>query len=149
MKTIRFACTHFKSTTRHNNSPVHNLFGHDCATQIRIRCFCSLSLIDELLKFITSGSLAGLPPILVMAIPFIIGLIVGFLVKKFLKIAIIVAIVAIIVSYFGLFSLSLSTLEDLAAKYGPMTIHFAVLLMGMLPLSIGFIIGLIIGFIFG
>jgi len=105
--------------------------------------------LDELIRFITSGSIAGLPSIVVMIIPFITGLIVGFLVKKFLKIAIIVGILVIIVAYFGFFNLSLSSLGNLATQYGPTAIHYATLLIGILPLSIGFIVGLIIGFIFG
>jgi uncharacterized membrane protein (Fun14 family) len=109
----------------------------------------SLGLIDELLRFITSGSIAGLPPIVVMIIPFIVGLIVGFLVKKFLKIAIIAAIIIVVVSYLGFFALSLSSLKDIADQYGPIAIHSAVLLIGMLPLSIGLIIGLVIGFLLG
>ena len=108
-----------------------------------------MGLIDELLQFITSGSIAGLPPIVVMIIPLIVGLIVGFLVKKFLKIAIIAAIIIVVVSYFGFFALSLTSLKDIADKYGPIAIHSAVLLIGMLPLGIGFIIGLVIGFLFG
>ena len=108
-----------------------------------------MALLDELLRFITSGSIAGLPPIVVMIFPLIVGLIVGFLVKKFLKIAIIAAIIIVVVSYLGFFALSLTSLQDIADKYGPIAIHSAVLLIGMLPLSIGFIIGLIIGFIFG
>jgi uncharacterized membrane protein (Fun14 family) len=108
-----------------------------------------LVLLDELLRFITSGSIAGLPPIAVMIIPFIAGLIVGYLVKKFLKIAIIFGIIIVIVSYFGLFNLNLSALGNLATQYGPIAIHYATLLIGMLPLSIGFMVGLIIGFMFG
>jgi uncharacterized membrane protein (Fun14 family) len=108
-----------------------------------------LSLLDELLGFVTSGSIAGLPPLVVMMIPFIVGLIVGFFIKKALKIAIIVGIIAVIVSYFGLFGLSLDALKDLGTKYGTIAIHYAALLIGILPLSLGFIIGLILGFIFG
>jgi len=108
-----------------------------------------LTLIDELIQFITSGSIAGLPPIVVMIIPFIVGLIVGFFVKKSLKIAVIAAIIIFVVSYLGFFGLSLAALKDLADKYGPIAVQYGVLLIGMLPLSIGFIIGLIIGFLFG
>jgi hypothetical protein len=39
-------------------------------------------------------------------------------------------------------------LSDLADKYGPIAIQYGVLLMGMLPLGLGLIAGLIIGFIF-
>jgi uncharacterized membrane protein (Fun14 family) len=108
-----------------------------------------LGLVDELLQFITSGSIAGLPPIIVMIIPFIVGLIVGFLVKKFLKIAIIAAIIIVVVSYLGFYGLSLGALKDLADKYGPLALHYGVLLIGILPLSIGFVVGLILGFLFG
>jgi uncharacterized membrane protein (Fun14 family) len=108
-----------------------------------------LGLVDELLQFITSGSIAGLPTIVVMILPFIVGLIVGFLVKKFLKIAIIAAIILVVVSYLGFYGLSLGALKDLADKYGPLALHYGVLLIGILPLSIGFVVGLILGFLFG
>ncbi len=108
-----------------------------------------MSVFDDLIHFITSGSIAGLPPIVIMIIPLILGLIVGYLVHKFLKIAIIAAIILVIVSYLGFFGLSLATLKDLTTKYGPIAYQYGVLLIGMLPLSIGFTIGLIIGFLFG
>ena len=108
-----------------------------------------MGLFDDLIHFITSGSIAGLPPIVVMIIPLILGLIVGYLVHKLLKIAIIAAIIIVVVSYLGFFGLSIATLKDLTTKYGPIVYQYGVLLIGMLPLSIGFIIGLIIGFIFG
>ncbi len=41
-----------------------------------------------------------------MILPFIIGLIVGYLAHKFLKIAIIAAIIIVVVAYFGFFGLS-------------------------------------------
>jgi len=107
-----------------------------------------LSVFDDLIQFIISGSIAGLPPIVVMIIPFILGLIVGYLVHKVLKIAIIAAIILVIVSYLGFFGLSLATLKDLTTKYGPIAVQYGTLLIGMLPLGIGFIVGLIIGFIF-
>ena len=108
-----------------------------------------MGLIDELIGFITSGNIAGIPTLVVMVIPFIIGLIIGFFVKKVLKIAIIAGVIVVIVSYLGLFGLSLSALKDISDKYGPTAIHYAVLLVGILPLGLGFIVGLIIGFVFG
>jgi len=108
-----------------------------------------LGLLDEFLRFIGGGSIAGLPPLVVMAIPFILGLIVGFLIKKSLKKALIIGIIIAAVTYFGFFSLSLDGLEDIIAQYGPMSVHYMVLLLGMLPLSVGLIIGLAIGFLFG
>jgi hypothetical protein len=36
-----------------------------------------LGAIDEVIHFVTSGSIGGLPPIVIMIIPFILGLVVG------------------------------------------------------------------------
>jgi uncharacterized membrane protein (Fun14 family) len=104
-------------------------------------------VIDQLINFITSGSIGGIPPWVLMIIPFVIGLILGYLVHKFLKIAIIVAIVLVVVAYFGFFGLSLGALKGVADTYGPIAIQYGILLMGMLPIGLGFIVGLIIGFI--
>jgi len=103
-----------------------------------------LDMWSELFGLV-GGSLGGIPTLVIMAIPFIIGLIVGFFIKKLLKIAIIAAIILIIVAYFGLFGLSLSTV----LTYGALAVGAGLLILGLLPLSIGFIIGLILGFIFG
>jgi uncharacterized membrane protein (Fun14 family) len=107
-----------------------------------------LGVIDDIFRFITSGSIGGLPPIVVMIIPFVIGLIVGYLVHKMLKIAIIAAIILVVVAYFGFFGLSLGVLKNLADTYGPIALQYGTLILGILPLGIGFIIGVIIGFIF-
>ena len=107
-----------------------------------------MGAIEDIFGFITSGSIGGLPPIVVMIIPFILGLIVGYLVHKMLKIAIIAVIILVVVSYFGFFGLSLGALKDLSDKYGPIAVQYGALLLGMLPLGIGLIVGLIIGFVF-
>ena len=107
-----------------------------------------MGAIDEVIKFITTGSIGGLPPIVIMIIPFILGLVIGYLAHKMLKIAIIAAIILVVVSYFGFFGLSLGLLQDLSTTYGPIAIQYGVLLIGMLPLGIGLIVGVIIGFIF-
>jgi len=106
-----------------------------------------LGVFEDLFNFITSGSIGGLPPIVVMILPFVIGLIVGYLVHKVLKIAIIAGIILVVVAYFGFFGLSLGALKDLADKYGPVAVQYGTLLIGILPLGIGFIVGLVIGFI--
>lgn len=108
-----------------------------------------MDLLGDLLGFITGGTLAGIPTIVVMAIPFIIGLVVGFLVKKFLKWAIIAAVILVVVAYFGFFGLSLGALEDLAVTYTPVVYQYGILLIGILPLGLGLIVGVILGFIFG
>jgi uncharacterized membrane protein (Fun14 family) len=106
-----------------------------------------MSEFNDLIHFITSGSVAGLPPIVMMIIIFVIGLIVGYLVHLFLKIAIMAAIVLFVLAYLGFFGLSLGALKDLAVKYGPLVYQYGALIIGILPLSIGFIIGVIIGFV--
>jgi uncharacterized membrane protein (Fun14 family) len=106
-----------------------------------------LGVFDEIINFITSGSFSGIPPIVLMIIPFIIGLIVGYLFHKMLKIAIIAAIILVVVAYFGFFGLSLGALKNIAETYGPIAIQFGVLLIGMLPLGLGLIVGIIVGFV--
>jgi len=107
-----------------------------------------LGALEDIFGFITSGSIGGIPPIVVMIIPFIIGLVVGFFIKKMFKIAIIAAIILVVVSYFGFLGLSLSALKDLADNYGPIAVQYGALLMGILPLGLGLVVGFIIGFIF-
>jgi uncharacterized membrane protein (Fun14 family) len=103
-----------------------------------------LDLIGDILGLI-SGSIGGLPTILVMAIPFIVGLIIGFLVRNFLKWAIIAFIIVLILAYFGVWGLSFNTLQ----QWSGVAIQGAIIVIGILPLGIGFAIGLILGFIFG
>ena len=108
-----------------------------------------LDFLGDIINFIVNGTIAGLPTIAVMAVPFIIGLVVGFLVKKVLKIAIIVGVLVLILAYFGFWGLSLDKLSDWAITYGGIAVQGAILILGVLPLGIGFILGLILGFIFG
>jgi len=107
----------------------------------------SLGVLEDIFGFMTSGSIGGVPPIVVMIIPFVVGLIVGYLIRKMLKIAIIAGIILVVVSYFGFFGLSLGALKNLSDKYGPIAVQYGILFMGMLPLGLGLIVGLIIGFI--
>ena len=107
-----------------------------------------MGVLEDIFGFITSGSLGGLPPIVMMIIPFVIGLIVGYLAHKMLKIAIIAAIILVVVAYFGFFGLSLDALKGIADTYGPIAIQYGVLLMGMLPLGLGLVVGFVIGFVF-
>jgi uncharacterized membrane protein (Fun14 family) len=107
-----------------------------------------LGVLEDIFGFITSGSIGGIPPIVIMIIPFVIGLVVGYLFHKMLKIAIIAAVIIVVVSYFGFFGLNLGAMKDLADKYGPIAVHYGALLIGMLPLGLGLVVGFIIGFIF-
>ncbi|HUK85963.1 MAG TPA: hypothetical protein VLU95_08875 [Candidatus Acidoferrum sp.] len=38
-------------------------------------------------------------------------------------------------------------MKDLSTKYGPIAIQYETILIGILPLGIGFVVGLIIGFV--
>ena len=69
------------------------------------------------------------------------------LVHLFLKIAIIAAIILFVVAYFGFFGLSLGFLKNYATQYGSIVYQYGALIIGILPLSIGFVIGIIIGFV--
>jgi uncharacterized membrane protein (Fun14 family) len=108
-----------------------------------------MALLDEIIHFITNGNIGGVPTLGIMAIPFILGLVVGFLAIKFLKIALFIILILAVVIYLGLYSLDVNTLHQLALQYGPAAQHLGAVLIGMLPLSLGFVIGAIIGFILG
>jgi len=107
-----------------------------------------VGVLEEVFGFITSGSIAGISPLIVIAITFIIGVIAGYIARKFLKIAIIAVIIVIIISYLGFFGLSLGALKTAAETYGPMVIQLCTFLAGVLPIGLGFIVGFIVGLIF-
>ena len=106
-----------------------------------------MGALDQVINFITSGSIGGIPPLILMVIPFVIGVILGYLVHKMLKVAIVAAIILVVVAYFGFFGLSLGALKGVADTYGPIAVQYGVLLMGMLPLGLGLIVGFVIGFV--
>ena len=106
-----------------------------------------MSVFEGIVEFITSGNVFGIPTFVVMVFPLIAGLIVGFLTRKFLKIAIIAAVVILVAAYLGFFGLNLTTLKSLAEEFGPIAIQYGTLIIGILPLGIGFFVGVIIGFL--
>jgi uncharacterized membrane protein (Fun14 family) len=108
-----------------------------------------MGLIDEVMNFILHGNIAGIPTLAVMSMPLVIGLIVGFLAAKFLKLAIIIIVIVAVAVYLGFYSLDISSLQQLAQQYGPTALHLGAFLIGLLPLTVGFAIGAIIGFILG
>ena len=107
----------------------------------------SMGVLEGIFEFISSGNIFGLPTFVVMLFPLIAGLIVGFLARKFLKIAIIAAVVILIAAYLGFFGLNLTSLKRLAEEFGPIAIQYGTLIIGILPLGIGFFVGVIIGFL--
>ena len=106
-----------------------------------------MGILEDIFGFITSGSIGGVPTIVWMILPLVIGVIVGYFVHKFLKIAVIVGVIVAIAAYLGYFSLSSSSMSSLIEKYGPMVVQYGTLLIGILPLGIGFIIGFAVGFL--
>jgi len=108
-----------------------------------------MGLIEEILNFVMNGSIAGLPPLVVMIFPLIVGVIFGFFVNKLLKVAVVIIIVLAVAIYLGLYSIDIPALQQLVLQYGPWAVHIGILIVGVLPLGIGFIIGAIIGFILG
>ena len=106
-------------------------------------------MLNELFGFMTSGNIGGIPTIIVMAIPFIIGFFIGFLIKKFFKIIVLVTLITFISSYLGFFTINISTLKNIAEIYGPEVIHYGTMLIGILPIGLGLLAGLIIGFLLG
>ena|GEM_PF-2885347 len=95
-------------------------------------------------------SFHGLPPIVLAAIPFIVGLILGVFIKRILKLAIILTLVAAIALYLGVVSWStLNTYLEEVYSHIPLAIHYAALLFAMLPLGLGFAIGFLIGLLRG
>ncbi len=106
-------------------------------------------MLNELFEFISSGNIAGIPTIIVMTLPFILGLIIGLFLKKFFKLIFFVGLAAVITSYLGFFTINLFSLKDLVESYGFEVIHYGTMLMSILPIGIGFVVGLVLGFLFG
>ncbi len=111
----------------------------------------TINVWDQLLKILSNQlpnvSFAGLPSYVFLAVPFIIGLVIGILLKKALKIAIIGLVVVAAGLYFGV--ISMGQIQSALSTYGPQAIHYAALLFGMLPLGLGLIAGIVIGIVFG
>ena len=106
-------------------------------------------MLEELFGFIFSGNISGIPTIIIMIVPFIVGGIIGFLIKKFFKLLLILTIIVFISSYLGFFTINLSTLKTIAETYGAQVIHYGTILIGILPIGLGLIAGLVIGFLLG
>jgi uncharacterized membrane protein (Fun14 family) len=109
----------------------------------------ALTVLDDLLKMM-SGSFNGLPSLVVMAVPLVVGLILGYIVKKILKIGLILVAIALVAAYFGFINLGNVTSEaqSMVNQYGPVAMSYLSIFFGIVPLSIGLVIGFILGFVF-
>lgn len=114
----------------------------------------TINVWDELFKIlggqIPNVSLFGLPGYAFLVGPLVIGLVLGFLIKKALKI-VLISIAAIALGlYFGVFMLSdVQKYLQITKGLGPEAMHYAAILFAMLPLGTGFFVGLVIGLKFG
>jgi uncharacterized membrane protein (Fun14 family) len=108
------------------------------------------NIVDELIKILSGHvpnvSLFVLLGYAFLSIPLVIGLILGFTVKKAFKIVIIAIVIVASSLYFGILTMSDLRFYLQAVKgFGPEVMHYAAILFTMLPLGIGFTIGFIIG----
>jgi hypothetical protein len=110
----------------------------------------TMSVVDDLIG-ILGGTIAGLPTLLVMAVPLVVGLVIGYLIKKVLKAGIILGLVTLLAVYFGFASLDAieTNLRVLVDKYGPVFMSYVAIFFGLVPLSLGLGIGVVLGFVFG
>ena len=108
-----------------------------------------MSIISDIFALMAGTFGSGLPSLAVIAIPLIVGLIIGFVLRKVLKIGIILFVVAIAASYLGFITLASveQGAKDLATKYGPIAMSYIAVFFGIIPLSIGLMIGIVVGFI--
>jgi uncharacterized membrane protein (Fun14 family) len=109
-----------------------------------------MSIVTDLINAM-GGTIADLPTIVFLAVPLVVGLVIGFLLKKLLKIGIILGLIALVAVYFGFINLDTvsTTLSNLVDKYGPVAMSYVAVFFGMVPLGLGLIIGVALGFIFG
>jgi len=96
----------------------------------------------------------SIPPeiawIVPVVLPFIIGLLVGVLLKKGLKLLMVLAALIIVLVVTGILSVSFSDLFNQAMKILPQLYNSGAGWLNVLPYSsITFIIGLVLGFVFG
>jgi uncharacterized membrane protein (Fun14 family) len=98
-------------------------------------------------NFIVNGSISGIPVAGFTLFSFILGLMIGYLLRRLVKLALLVGFIVVLASYLGF--INVSEIKNIAEKYGTEVISYIAFFIGILPLSIGLVIGLIIGFLFG
>lgn len=109
-----------------------------------------MSGIENILSFVTQGSLLGLPASVFMSIPFITGVILGFMIKKALKWAVIGLVIIGGGLYLGVINMGdIKTYLAKLPSYAPELMQYAALILGLLPLGMGLAVGLLIGLKYG
>ncbi len=109
-----------------------------------------MSIVDDLVG-VLGGTIAGLPTVVVLAVPLVVGLVIGYLIKKVLKVGIILGLVPLVAVWFGFVSLDTvsANLSALVDRSGPVFMSYVAIFFGLVPLSLGLAIGVILGFVFG
>ena len=109
-----------------------------------------MSIVNDLIN-VMDGTIADLPTLVIMAVPLVVGLLIGFILKRLLKIGIILGLIALVAVYFGFINLDTvsKTLSDLVYRYGPIVMSYVAVFFGIVPLGLGLVIGVSLGFIFG
>ena len=109
----------------------------------------SSQIFSDILKLIEGQFGGGIHSIVAMLPTIVVGVVLGIILHKAFKYGIIALIVAAVAVYLGF--VSLSTIEggakDLVAKYGPVAQSYIAVFLGLVPLSIGLVIGIVVGFV--
>ncbi|MEM3833023.1 MAG: hypothetical protein QW128_05440 [Thermoprotei archaeon] len=98
-------------------------------------------------NFVLNGTISGIPVAGFSLFSFVLGLVIGYLLRRLIKLALLVGFIVIIAGYLGF--INVSEVKSMALKYGPDIISYLALIIGIIPTSLGLIIGLIIGFVYG
>ncbi len=108
-----------------------------------------MSLPEEFLR-ILGGSIRGFSPIFIVAVPLIIGIAIGYLIRRVLKVGIILALAALLATFLGLINLGAvaGELTGIVHKYGSVVLSYLAIAFGVIPLTVGLLIGIILGFLF-
>jgi uncharacterized membrane protein (Fun14 family) len=108
-----------------------------------------MGLESDLFNLVSGSFGIGIPGILVMAFPLIVGIIIGYVLRKAIKIGLILLVVIFIATFFGFVSLANveQGAKELVTKYGATAASYVAIFFGIVPLSIGLVVGIIIGFI--
>ncbi|MGB9729047.1 MAG: hypothetical protein ACP5GU_02110 [Thermoprotei archaeon] len=98
-------------------------------------------------NFVLNGTISGIPVAGFSLFSFILGLVIGYLLRRLIKLALLVGFIVILASYLGF--INVSEVKNMAQKYGPDIISYLALIIGIIPVSLGLVIGLVIGFFYG
>ena len=91
-----------------------------------------------------SGTIGGIPLTLAAIVPFALGLMIGFFAKKAIKLGVLIGLIVATAIFFGV--LQFGSLISGVQTLGPGAITLVAIVAGVLPLGVGFGIGVAVGF---